>query len=104
MAADSPIALRVEGPPSKSRGPVWDGWRQFRRNGVAVAGGVFVLLVVILAVVAPWVTPYHYAALNTAQARAKPFTQLHRRRGSPGQMPLGRNAAATGLCPLPRRL
>jgi oligopeptide transport system permease protein len=75
MAENSPIALQVEEEPRKGRGPVGDAWRQFRRNKVAVVGGLFILLVVILAAIAPWVTPYDYAALNTAQGRARPFTR-----------------------------
>jgi oligopeptide transport system permease protein len=72
--ADSTVP-HLETQPRKSRGPVFDAWRQFRRNRVAVAGALFITLVVILAVIAPWITPYDYAALNTANGRAKPLTQ-----------------------------
>jgi oligopeptide transport system permease protein len=41
---------------------------------MALACAGFVLLVVILAIIAPWVTPYHYATQNTAEGRAKPLT------------------------------
>jgi oligopeptide transport system permease protein len=75
VAKVSQTDLQVEGVPSKGRGPVRDAWRQFRRNRVAVAGAAFILLVVILAIVAPWVTPYDYATQNTANARAKPLTR-----------------------------
>lgn len=75
MAITSQFDLTVEGPAGPSRGPAYDAWRQFRRNRVAVIGAGFILLVVILAIVAPWVTPYHYTTQNTANARAKPLTR-----------------------------
>ena len=75
MPKDRSTTLVVEGQPRRSRGPFGDAWREFRRNRVALAGAAFILLLVILAAIAPWVTPYDYAALNTANGRAKPFTQ-----------------------------
>lgn len=74
MANARALGLKVKGQPRQSRGPARDAWRQFRRNRVAVAGAAFILLVVILAIVAPWVTPYDDATQNTANARAKPLT------------------------------
>jgi ABC-type dipeptide/oligopeptide/nickel transport system permease subunit len=71
---DSQVGLLFEGASQKSRSPLGDAWREFRRNKVAVAGGVFVVLVVVLAVIAPWITPYHYATQNIANSRAKPLT------------------------------
>ena len=73
MAKADRSDLNVEGAQSAIRSPAQVAWRQFRRNGVAMAGAAFILLVVVLAVIAPWVTPYHYATLNTANARAKPL-------------------------------
>jgi oligopeptide transport system permease protein len=67
--------LEVEGAQSTIRSPARVAWRQFRRNRVALAGAGFILLVVILAIIAPWITPYHYTTLNTANARAKPLTR-----------------------------
>ena len=70
MAKANRSNLKVEGAQSTIRSPARVAWRQFRRNRVAMAGAAFILLVVILAVVAPWVTTYHYATQNTAIARA----------------------------------
>ena len=75
MAKASRFDLEVEGAQPTIRSPARVAWRQFRRNRVAMAGASFILLVVILAVAAPWVTPYHHATQNTANARAKPFTR-----------------------------
>jgi oligopeptide transport system permease protein len=75
VAKVSQSDLWVEGAPRQSRGPARDAWRQFRRNRVAVAGAAFILLVVILAIIAPWVTPYHYATQNTSSGLAKPLTR-----------------------------
>ena len=75
MADEGPAAVRVQDQLRTGRGPVTDAWRQFRRNRVAVAGALFIALVVFLAIIAPCITPYDYAALNTANGRAKPFTR-----------------------------
>ena len=75
MAKASQLGLTAKVVAGHSRGPLHDAWRQFRRNRVAVTGAVFILLVAILAIIAPWVTPYHYATQNTANARARPLTR-----------------------------
>lgn len=75
MAKASQLDVTAEAAAGQSRGPAHDAWRQFCRNRVAVAGAGFILLVVMLAIIAPWVTPYHYATQNTANGRAKPLTR-----------------------------
>ncbi|GKX58413.1 glutathione ABC transporter permease GsiD [Leminorella grimontii] len=40
------------------RTPWSEFWRKFRKQHVAVAAGVFVLLLVIIAVLSPWLTPF----------------------------------------------
>jgi glutathione transport system permease protein len=40
------------------RTPWSEFWRKFRRQHVAVIAGVFVLLLVAVAVIAPWIVPY----------------------------------------------
>ncbi len=60
VVRDDLASLQVAGPPRVSRGPVRDAWRQFRGvRKVALVGALFILLVVTLAVLAPWATPYH---------------------------------------------
>ena len=76
MAKASRFDLKVEGVQPTIQSPARVAWRRFRRNRVAMVGAVFILLVVILATFAPWVTPYHYATQNTANARAKPLTRF----------------------------
>ncbi|CAA9397249.1 MAG: Oligopeptide transport system permease protein OppC [uncultured Rubrobacteraceae bacterium] len=48
-------AERITGPPTSFWG---DAWRRLKRNRIAVAAGVLILLVVALAVAGPWLTPY----------------------------------------------
>ena len=43
-----------------------DAWRRLRRNRLAVAGGVVLALVAVLAVTGPWCVPYAYDAQDTA--------------------------------------
>lgn len=40
------------------RTPWTEFWRKFRKQHVAVVAGVFVVLLVLLALVAPWIVPY----------------------------------------------
>jgi len=68
--------LKAKGAQPAIRSPARVAWRQFRRNRVAMVGAAFILLVVILAIIAPWVTPYHYTTQNTANARARPLTRF----------------------------
>ncbi|KPP91393.1 MAG: peptide/nickel transport system permease protein [Rhodobacteraceae bacterium HLUCCA08] len=44
-------------PGRRQRGPLWFAWRRFLANRAAVAGGVVLALIALLAVVAPLITP-----------------------------------------------
>ena len=64
-----------------------------------MAGALFILLVVFLAVIAPWVTPYDYATLNTANGRAKPLTRYTvDEAGWPNATGLARRCSRGALC------
>ena len=43
---------------TRVRTPWTEFWRKFRKQHVAVAAGLFVLLLVVVAIIAPWVVPY----------------------------------------------
>lgn len=66
-----PVDLMLD---SKPRSPFASAWREFRRNRLAVAGATFVIITVVVAFIAPLITPYDYYVQNTAQSRAKPLT------------------------------
>ncbi|WP_158783169.1 glutathione ABC transporter permease GsiD [Pantoea sp. BAV 3049] len=40
------------------RTPWWEFWRRFRRQPVAMAAGVFVVLLIVVAIFAPWLAPF----------------------------------------------
>ena len=40
------------------RTPWTEFWRKFKKQHVAVGAGVFVLLLVVVAIFAPWIVPY----------------------------------------------
>ncbi|MFP3854998.1 MAG: ABC transporter permease [Anaerolineales bacterium] len=61
-------------PTTKGRSPFQDAWREFRRNRIAVAGMIIIIAVVIIALIAPLITPYGFAAQNTNYTRQKPLT------------------------------
>jgi len=58
----------------KGRSPVQDAFREFRRNKIAVAGTIFVFLIITMAIIAPVITPYHFATQNLRNNRADPMT------------------------------
>ena len=51
-------ATAAIGQTSAVRTPWSEFWRKFKRQRVAVIAGVFVLLLVALAILAPWIVPY----------------------------------------------
>lgn len=59
---------------AKGRSPAQDAWRRFRRNKAAVIGAIFVGFVMIVALVAPIITPYQPSTQNLNETRAKPMT------------------------------
>jgi len=70
-AKGKPVDLLVD---SKSRSPFENAWREFRRNRLAVVGAAIVILTVIVAFIAPLITPYNFYTQNTRENRAKPMT------------------------------
>src|SRR4051794_37320585 len=84
-AAEQPIAAIAAS--SRVRTPWTEFWRKFRMQHVAMGAGVFVLLLVLVAILAPWVVPYDaenffdYDKLNTGPSAAHWF----------GVDPLGRD-------------
>lgn len=63
----------------RMRTPWSEFWRKFQRQKVALVAGAFVLLLVVVAIAAPWIVPYDaetyfdYDALNAAPSLAHLF-------------------------------
>ncbi|HZD11170.1 MAG TPA: ABC transporter permease [Candidatus Binatia bacterium] len=74
MVAEIPVEQTGVDEVKEGRSPVQDAWREFRRNKIAVAGMAFVIFVIVIALIAPVVTPYHYSTQNLNYTRAKPMT------------------------------
>ncbi|MEI2607557.1 MAG: ABC transporter permease [Candidatus Promineifilaceae bacterium] len=58
----------------KGRSPFTDALREFRRNKIAVAGTVFVVIEVLIALFAPVLTPYNFRTQNVTTSYQKPLT------------------------------
>lgn len=44
--------------PEQVRAPWHEFWRRFRRQPLAMSAGLFVLLLIVVAVIAPWIAPF----------------------------------------------
>lgn len=55
--------------------PAYESWKRFKRNPTAVVGLVVIILLAILAVVAPLVAPYDYQTQDYASMMLKPSAQ-----------------------------
>ena len=49
-----------------------DFWEQFRKNKMAVAGGILVILLFIVSLLAPWIAPYDPNAIDLKNVLAQP--------------------------------
>jgi len=58
----------------KGRSPFQDALREFRRNKIAVGGVIFVVLMLLVAIFAPLITPYDFAQQNQTSNRENAFT------------------------------
>ncbi|MDB5957563.1 glutathione ABC transporter permease GsiD [Ramlibacter sp.] len=75
-AIDEDEPLQEHAASARVRTPWSEFWRKFRRQHVALIALAFVLLLVAVAILAPWITPYDaenyfdYDALNQGPSRA----------------------------------
>ncbi|OQY21321.1 MAG: hypothetical protein B6I34_07510 [Anaerolineaceae bacterium 4572_32.1] len=68
------LAASFEPEVRKGRSPMSDAWREFRRNKIGVGGAIFIITVILVAIIAPLLTPYDFATQNTSESRKKPMT------------------------------
>ena len=64
--------MRLETPVRKERSPWGDAWYQLTRNRVAVGSLVFICLLVLVAIFAPILAPYHFAEGSLEENYALP--------------------------------
>jgi peptide/nickel transport system permease protein len=64
--------IDVSAPPLREERPLAVGWRRLRRNRVTLAGAVIVLVVALLALLAPLVAPYAPQEGNAAETLRPP--------------------------------
>ncbi|MFZ4285060.1 glutathione ABC transporter permease GsiD [Variovorax sp. HJSM1_2] len=62
---------------ARVRTPWSEFWRKFKDQHVAVAAGVFVLLLVVVAVLAPWIVPFDAEGFFDYDALNSPPTSTH---------------------------
>ena len=80
-----------DAPDAKARGLWWDAWRRLRRNKAAVAGAVYVLLMVLIAIFAPLLAPHDPNTIPmTARTNTPPFWM----EGSDSAYPMGTDSLA----------
>ena len=50
-----------------------DAWRRLLANKAAVAGGIILLILIFLAIFAPWIAPHSYSYQNLELGAQPPF-------------------------------
>ncbi len=71
------MAVTLEAESNKAergRSPAADAFREFRRNKVAVAGMIFIIFEVLIALFAPLLTPYGFREQNVSSSYSRPLT------------------------------
>ncbi|NMB02440.1 MAG: ABC transporter permease [Firmicutes bacterium] len=58
-----------------STNQAWDVWRRFRRNKLALVGGIVVLLIILAAVFAPYVATHSYSRQNLRARLSAPSSE-----------------------------
>lgn len=71
----APDALPLTRTHSRRRSPGWDVWRRFLRNRLAVFGLIIVLVLLAVALLAPWLAPLDPATQTLNDKRMPPGSQ-----------------------------
>ena len=76
-AKTSTVTVRQPGAAAQIHyGGFWAGaWRRFRRNPLALFGLVYVILIFLVAIFAPWVAPYPFDKIDPMQALMGPTVE-----------------------------
>lgn len=77
MSAELAVGLVERADPVLSSGEWSRRWARFRRNRLALGGGIFCALLVVLAVTAPLIVPYAYDKPNYSRLLAPAFSSGH---------------------------
>ena len=56
---------------NRVRTPWREFWRRFRGQPVALLAGLFVLVLIVLAVIAPWIAPFDAENMSASEERVK---------------------------------
>ncbi|WP_084469836.1 ABC transporter permease [Jiangella gansuensis] len=72
---NSPIGTPAT--PARAQSELGRGWARFRRNRLALGSLVFVGVLVVVAVAAPWLAPYSYTEQDLTQRLLSPLSDGH---------------------------
>lgn len=61
--------------PEQGTSPWRDAWHRLRRNRLALAGGVILVVMAVACVVGPWLSPYNYYDIDLNHTFAPPSAQ-----------------------------
>jgi len=72
LPVDVPTTAPVIVAEMKARTPREIAWRRFKRHKLAVAGAIVLVLIVLLAIFAPWIARYNYGHIDLANSLLGP--------------------------------
>ena len=55
--------------------PAREAWKRLKRNKLAIVGMVVLILIFIVAIIGPWITPYQYDAVDYMNTEAPPSAE-----------------------------
>jgi peptide/nickel transport system permease protein len=77
-AASQPLPVQVPTtaptiiPETQARTPRQIAWRRFRRHKLAVAGAIVLAIIILMAILAPWIARYNYGHIDLPSALQGP--------------------------------
>ena len=61
--------------PNAKSSPTREAWKRLKRNRLAIVGMIVLILIIIIAIIGPWIIPYDYTEYDYENVLDKPSAQ-----------------------------